>query len=67
MDSRETYENSYNYQSNLQRALTGSAITIDFNKLDEKSKCELLDTLNKFFNRRKSEIYNNILSGVNTF
>lgn len=67
MDSRDTYENSYNYQLDLQKGLTGSAVTIDFEKLDEKSKCELIDTLNRFFIRRRSEIYNNILSGVHNF
>lgn len=67
MDSRETYEQSYNYQLDIQKALTGSAVTIEFAKLDEKSKCELIDTLNRFCIRRRSEIYNNILSGVHNF
>ena len=41
MDSREVYEASYNYQLNLQKAITGPAVTIEFNKLD--SKKELTD------------------------
>lgn len=64
MNSLEHYQDSYNYMLDLQKALTGSAITIDFEKIDEKSKGELTDTLNRFFIRRRSEIYNNVLAGV---
>lgn len=64
MNSIDDYQNSYNYQLDLQKSLTGSAITIDFEKLDEKSKGELIDTLNRFFIKRRSEIYNNVLAGV---
>lgn len=67
MDSREVYEASYNYQLELQRAITGPGVTIDFSKLDAKSQGELRDQLNRFFIRRRSEIYNNILSGVHNF
>ena len=67
MDSREVYEASYNYQLNLQKAITGPAVTIEFNKLDSKSKGELIDMLNRFFIRRRSDIYNNILSGPHSF
>lgn len=67
MDSREVYEASYNYQLELQKAITGTGITIDFSKLDSKSQGELRDQLNRFFIRRRSEIYNNILSGVHNF
>ena len=64
MNSREDYQESYNYLGALQKALTVDQITIDFKKLDDKSKGEVIDLLNRFCNRRKSEIWNNILNGV---
>ena len=64
MNSLEHYQNSYNYMLDLQKALTGPAITIDFEKLDEKSKGEFIDILNRTCIRRRSEIYNNVLVGV---
>ena len=67
MDSRETYEESYNYLADIERGLTGSGITIDFNKLDEKSRAEARDILTRFCVRRKGQIWNNILSGPHSF
>lgn len=67
MDSRETYEKSYNYLGDLSKGLTLEAITIDFKKLDEKSRAELRDLLSRYTVKRKGEIWNNILSGPHSF
>ena len=67
MQSRESYQESYDYLNSIKKNLNTGDIKIEVKKLDEKSKAELIDLLNKFCIRRTSEIYNNILSGVNTF
>lgn len=67
MDSRETYEKSYEYLGDLSKGLTLEAITIDFKKLDEKTKGEMRDLLSRYIVKRKGEIWRNILSGPHTF
>lgn len=64
MTSREDYEKSYNYLNDLSKGLTLESITINFNKLDEKSEAELRDLLNRFTVRRKGEIWRSVLSGA---
>ena len=64
MNSREQYEKSYNYMNDLQKGLTGTAITIDFTKLDEVTAGEVRDLLNRCFVRRKGTIFSTILNGA---
>ncbi len=63
MESREIYQESYNYLDTIKKNLSVGTITIDFSKLDTKSQGELSDLINRFCLRRRSEIWNKILSG----
>lgn len=65
MEGRETYQESYNYLNKLENSNNGSNVLIEYGKLDTKSKGELMELISQFCRRRKREIYNNILSGVN--
>lgn len=67
MESRDIYEKSYNYLDDIKKSLSVGSVTIDLSKLDTKSKGEVIDLLNRYCIKRRGEIWNNILSGPNSF
>lgn len=64
MESREIYQESYDYLDDIKKGVCIETVTIDFNKLDTKSKGELINLLTNFCNRRRGEIWNKVLSGT---
>lgn len=56
MESEKVFMDSYNYLEELCKNNTTDSITIDYNKLDCKSKGELKDLIQRFVIRRKNEI-----------
>lgn len=67
MDSRDTYEESYEYINKLSTQNMTDVITIDYKKLDEISRGELRSAINKVCVKRKREIYGNILCGPHSY
>ena len=56
MESEKIFLESYNYLEEICKNNTTDNLTIDYNKLDCKSKGELKDLIQRFVIRRKNEI-----------
>lgn len=56
MESERIYRESYKYLDEICRQNTTGEIRIDYCQLDEKSRGELKDIINRFVVRRKHEI-----------
>lgn len=63
MESDKVYTITYNELTRLQKANTCGSLTIDYDKLDERTASELRLAMRKVIEKRKKEIYNTI-SGV---
>lgn len=64
MESIEIYEDSRTELLRVQKALGNASVTIDFNKLDSKSRGQIIKVLRDTISERNKEIESVIL-GVN--
>lgn len=67
MESKTIYEESYKELVRLRKTLTNSMITINLDKLDARTKDELLKAISNTTSRRQSDILSvigNTMSGV---
>lgn len=67
MESKQIYEDSYKELVRIRKSLTNSMITINLDKLDARTKEDLLKAITNTTSRRQSDILNvlgNTMSGV---
>lgn len=67
MESKTIYEESYKELVRIRKTLTNSMITINLDKLDARTKDELLKAISNTTSRRQSDILSvigNTMSGV---
>ena len=56
MESENVFKESYEYLEQLCKENMTDKVTIDYSKLDDRSKGELKDIIQRFVFRRKKEI-----------